>query len=76
MKVILISAYVTLFGDAFINTYPMTSMAECNAKAAEIFKNVKAGSARVWCHKVYEKDVTTNKSEANSNLLRKPKKEM
>lgn len=63
MKILLISAYVTLFGEAFINTYPMTSMEECNKKAAEIFKNVKAGSARVWCQKVYQKDETVKPSK-------------
>jgi hypothetical protein len=54
MKILLISAYVSLLGDISITSYEMQSQAECQRKAAEIFNNVKAGSARVWCQKVYD----------------------
>lgn len=52
MKILLTIAYLSAFGEASINTNEMTSMQECNQKAIEVHRNVRAGTARVWCTQI------------------------
>ena len=52
MKVVLIVAYVSMHGVPFIQLHDMPDKATCNREAKQIFKNVKAGTVRAWCHNV------------------------
>ena len=54
MKTILVVAYVSMHGVPFINLHDMPDRDTCNREAKQIFKNVKAGSVRAWCHNVID----------------------
>jgi hypothetical protein len=43
-----------MHGVPFIKTHDMPDIDTCNREAKQIFKNVKAGSVRAWCHRVID----------------------
>jgi len=52
MKILLVIAYLSSTGVASIKTHEFGDMKECREKAVQVFKNVRVGSARVWCQRV------------------------
>ena len=52
MKILLVIAYISYLGEPSIKVHEMPSLAQCNAEAKAIYKQVQAGSARVWCHRI------------------------
>ena len=54
MKIVLIVAYISMHGVPFINLHDMPDRETCNREAKQIFKNIKAGSVRAWCHRVID----------------------
>lgn len=52
MKIFLVIAYISYLGEPSIKVHEMPSLEECNTTAKQVFKQVQAGSARVWCHRI------------------------
>ena len=52
MKIVLIIAYISMQGVPSIKVHDMPDRDTCNKMAKEVFKQVKAGSVRAWCHNV------------------------
>jgi hypothetical protein len=55
MKIVLVIAYLSMFGEPSISVHPRTDMNACRQEAATYFKRIQAGSARAWCQKIVEK---------------------
>ena len=54
MKILLIVAYVSYHGVPQIDLYERDDLQQCRQEAQFIFNQVKAGSARAWCHRVID----------------------
>lgn len=54
MKIVLIIAYISMHGVPSIKVHDMPNRDTCNEMAKEVFKQVKAGSVRAWCHRVID----------------------
>ena len=54
MKVVLVIAYLSMFGEPDIAVHTRTDFSACQKEALTIFKKVRAGSARVWCERVID----------------------
>ena len=52
MKILLVVAYLSMYGEPSIRLYEQSDMASCRKMATTIYQNVRAGSARVWCQKI------------------------
>ena len=52
MKIILVLAYVSMYGVSSIETYERTDMQECRKEAKSWYDQVRVGSGRAWCDKV------------------------
>lgn len=55
MKILLVTAYLSMLGVPQIAVYERADMAACKKEATTWFNQLKAGSGRAWC-----KEVATN----------------
>lgn len=54
MKILLVVAYLSMYGEPSIRLYEQPDMTSCRKMATTIYQNVRAGSARAWCQKVVQ----------------------
>ena len=54
MKIVLVLAYLSMYGEPRIEIHTRADYAACRKEAAAWFKQVKAGSGRAWCEKVID----------------------
>lgn len=52
MKILLVIAYLSYTGEPSIEVHERPSLTQCNSEAKAIYKQVKAGSVRAWCHRI------------------------
>lgn len=56
MKILLVIAYLSMDGQPSIQVHVQPDRPTCLKVATQVYKNVRAGSVRAWCHKVVAKD--------------------
>ena len=56
MKIVLVIAYLSMFGDVRIERHDRTDWNECRKEATAYFNKVRVGTARAWCAKVVERN--------------------
>lgn len=52
MKIVLVIAYLSIYGEPRIEIHQRDNMTACRKEATAYYKQVRAGSARAWCEKV------------------------
>lgn len=55
MKIVLVIAYLSMYGEPRIERHYRTDMVTCRKEATAYFNNVRVGTARAWCAKVLER---------------------
>lgn len=52
MKILLVVAYLSMYGEPHIEVHPRTDLAACRTEATAWFKRIRVGSGRAWCENV------------------------
>lgn len=55
MKILLVLAYLSPSGIPRMETHLRDDMGACRKEATAYFNQVRAGSARAWCARVFDK---------------------